>query len=416
MKIEEVLKEKKARVVKQALATASLYYFDAWMKSVEEVDLTELKEKLRQIKEFSLDHLGELKEKAVNSLSRNGICVHEARDAREAKRILRELIPRGEKVVKSKSNTIRELGIVEGLRRRNEVIETDLGDFIVELCGEEPIHSIVPGIHISLQRMKEKIFEKFGKKLGSVEEVIQFLREHIRRAIFTANVALTGANAIAADGSIFIVENEGNISLLSRIPKIHIIVAGIEKLVADSQSALRICQALALWGTGAASSYINIISSPSKTADLGTLIYGAQGAREVHLILVDNGRTELIQKGYKEALYCINCGACLYFCPVYRELTTHFGGQILGPQGVIRRAARDLKKNFRDLFLCTNCGACEKICPVGIAIPHLVKMLRGKANSQKLEMEANRKMIQNLRKSGNPFSSAREKIKEIYCC
>lgn len=416
MKVEEVLKDEGRKAAKEALTLASVSYLKALNLCLEGLDLPELKRRLREIREFSINNLVELKEKAREFLSKNGIQVHEAKDAKEAQRMIFKLVPRGEKVVKSKSNTIKEIGIVEKLRKRNEVVETDLGDFIVELCGEEPIHSIVPGIHIPLKTIIDRISQKFGKKLRDSGEVIEFLREHVRRNILTAKVALTGANAIAADGSIFIVENEGNISLLSRIPPIHIVVAGIEKLVADSQSALLICQALAIWGTGAPSSYVNVISSPSKTADLGTLVYGAQGAREVHLILVDNGRTELVESGFEEALYCINCGACLYLCPVYRQLTTHFAGPILGPQGVIRGAAKDLEKYSQAIFLCTNCKACERVCPVGIDIPKLMKMLRAEANSIKLETEANRRMIQNLRRSGNPFKGEKEKIREIYCC
>ncbi|MEM5834664.1 MAG: LUD domain-containing protein [Candidatus Aenigmatarchaeota archaeon] len=392
-------------------------------KSLEKVDVEKLKKELRRIKEISLSNLEELKKKVIENLEAQGIKVFEAKDAKEAREILLKLIPKNGKVVKSKSNVISEIELKKYLEKRNEVIETDCGDFLIEICEESSIHPVTPALHIPIEKIVKKIEEKFKVNLEkSPEKIVAWIREYLRKEILSSKIGLTGANTISSDGGIFILENEGNISLVSKLVEKHIIVAGIDKIVPSIQDAITICQALAIWGTGTSlPSYINVISSPSKTADIKEeIVYGAHGPKEVFLVLIDNGRSKMIKNGLAEILYCINCGSCLYFCPVYKQIFDSYGYNYFGGIGVAKTAfINDLKKAFdKGLYYCTTCESCKVNCPLEIDVAEIIRKLREISVSEKIETEGNKKMVENIRKYGNPFGKIEEgKIpKELYCC
>jgi iron-sulfur cluster protein len=420
MNLKEILSSERTRIAKKNIAIVFENYLRNREKVFKELNVEELKAKLKRIKEESISNLEKLKGKTVEKLKGRGIKVFEAKDSEEAKKILLEIIKEGEVVVKAKSNTINEIDFDFG--ERNKVIETDCGDFIVQICDEKPTHPVLPALHIPTEKIAEKINEKFRVKLKSPEEVAEWIREYLKNEILKADVGLTGANAISSDGGIFILENEGNISLVTRLPKKHVIIAGIDKIVFSAQDALVICQAQAIWGVGnVLPTYINIISSPSKTADIEAKdILGMHGAKEIYLILLDNGRSEAIKNGFKELLYCINCGSCLYFCPVYRQIFDKYGLKYFGGRGVGISAFIDgIEKAFTDgLYLCTTCSACKENCPLEIDIPELMRKLRKKAIEAGLETEANKRMVENVAADGNPFGKIEEgKIpKELYCC
>ncbi|MCS7123672.1 MAG: LUD domain-containing protein, partial [Candidatus Aenigmarchaeota archaeon] len=320
-----------------------------------------------------------------------------------------------------KSNTINEIGI-DFLKKRNKLIETDCGDFIVQICDENSTHPVIPAIHIPIEKIAKRIEKKFKTKIKkSAKNVVNFVRNYIRKEILNADVGLTGANAISSEGSIFILENEGNISLISRIPKKHIIIAGIDKIVPKDEDAISICKAASLFSVGNLPSYINIITSPSKTADIQQKeIFGMHGAKEVYLILLDNGRSKILEEGLNELLYCINCGACLYFCPVYNQIFDKFGLKYLGGHGVsLASFIFGIKNSFENgLYFCTTCMACKENCPADIDIPNLIRKIRNKAIKNNLETEANKKMVENILKEKNPFGKLEEgkMPKELYCC
>ncbi|MEM5883036.1 MAG: LUD domain-containing protein [Candidatus Aenigmatarchaeota archaeon] len=392
-------------------------------KSIEKVDVEKLKKELRRIKEESISNLEELKKKTIENLESQGVKVFEAKDAKEAREILLKLIPKNEKIVKSKSNVANEIELKRYFEKRNEIVETDCGDFLVEICEETSTHPVTPALHIPIEKIVEKIEEKFKVKIEkSPEKIIDWVKSYLRKEILSSKIGLTGANAISSDGGIFILENEGNISLVSKLVERHIIIAGIDKIVPFIQDAMTICQALAIWGTGTSlPSYINVISSPSKTADIQKeIIYGAHGPKEVFLVLVDNGRSEMIKNGLGEILYCINCGSCLYFCPVYRQIFYNYGCSYFGGIGVAKTAfINDLKKAFeRGLYYCTTCESCKLNCPLEIDVAEIVRKLREISVNEKIETEGNKKMIENIREYGNPFGKVEEgKIpKELYCC
>jgi L-lactate utilization protein LutB len=294
----------------------------------------------------------------------------------------------------------------------------------VQISEESSVHPVTPALHLTVDRIVRVIEKKFGVKLEEKpEEIVKWVRGYLREKILKAKIGLSGANILSADGGIFIVENEGNISLVSRLPEKHIIVASIDKIVPTIQDAITICKALAIYGTGASlPTYINVISSPSKTADIQKqIVYGAHGPKEVYLILLDNGRSKIIEEGLEEILYCINCGACLYFCPVYRQIFDNYGYKYFGGRGVsFISFIFGIEKAFeRGLFYCTTCSACKEQCPLSIDIPSLIRKVREIAVKKNLTTKTNFEMIENLESVGNPFGEAikeKEIPDKLYCC
>ncbi|MEM4625247.1 MAG: LUD domain-containing protein [Candidatus Pacearchaeota archaeon] len=381
------------------------------------------KEEIRKIKEYSIDNLNRLKDKAILNLSKNGIRVIEAKDSSQAIKEVLKIIGEERIVVKSKSNTINEINLKEALKDK-ELVETDIGDFVTSLFEDGEIHPVLPAVNLSPEEISKKIKEKFNVKLSNnPEEIIQFIKNYLRGKILEAKIGITGANAISSDGSIFILENEGNISLISRIPDKHIIIAGIDKIVEKREEALKVIEASGIFGTGQEYPvYTNIISGPSKTADIqNKLVTGAQGAKEVYIILLDNNRSNFINTKFKEILYCINCGSCLNFCPVYHQIFTRYGSKYFpGAKGVILSYYKENPDNayYNGAFFCTTCHQCFENCPVKINLSNLVKELRKDLVKNKIEPPSAKEMIENIEKYGNPFGKveAGKKIDKLYCC
>ncbi|MEM5766608.1 MAG: LUD domain-containing protein [Candidatus Aenigmatarchaeota archaeon] len=422
MDLNEILISERTSKAKESFRISSKNYLEIFNYAVKSINEKELKKKLRDIKEYSIKNIEKLKKEAIKNLRDQDIKVFEARDAKKAINIIQKIIPRNEIVVKSKSNTLNEIEIGK-LKKRNELVETDCGEFLIEISEEKGTHPVTPAIHLSVERISDMIEKRFGEKIEpKAEKIVDWVRNRIREKILKARFGLTGANAISVDGNIAILENEGNISLITRLVEKHVIVAGIEKIVPSVEDALLICKASAIWGTGTRwPAYINLISSPSKTADIQKeIVKGMHGAKEVYLILLDNCRKRAIEEGFEEAFYCINCGACLYFCPVYRQIFDRYGLNYLAGIGVCKTAfINGLKVAFdRGLYYCTTCKACKQNCPLEIDSSELVKKIRERAVKSKLETKTNKKMVDNVRKVGNPFGKMRlgEIPKELYCC
>jgi len=422
--LKNVLKSERVQTGKKTVIDNYNNYLKSREKAQEDVDIDTLKEKLKEIKKYSIQNLDELKKKAIKNLKEQNIQVFEAKDAKEARKIALKLIPKGKKVVKSKSNVVNEIGLEKILLEKNEFTETDCGDFIIQITEEEECHPVSPAIHIPLEKITENIKKKFKTKLpNDPVKITHWIRDYIKKKIFEADVGITGANVVSSDGGIFILENEGNISLVSRLPKKHIIITSIDKIVPTTEDAMKICKAAAIWGSGVPlPTYINVISSLSRTADVQkNLVWGMYGPEEVSVILVDNGRTQMIKEGFTELLECINCGACLFPCPIYRNILDKYGFHYFGGRGVGLTVFQEgLKKGFESgMYYCTTCELCKKNCPMDIDIPKVIKKLRKRAVKENLETEVNSKMMDNVRTSGNPFG---EDVKEgeipdkLYCC
>ena len=369
-----------------------------------------LKEEVTQIKERSLKELDLLIPRTIKKLEENGIKVYIVKSHEEAGKKLANLIANEKLVVKSKSNAINQIDLKKHLPK-TKVVETDLGDFLAQTLAKHDKHPVLPALSFTCEEIATTLNSKFKVKLQPDANVIaNWVREHLRDLIKSAKLGLSGANIITCEGEIFLLENEGNISLVSRLPEKHIVVSGVEKIVKHSDEALKVSQAMAQWGTGQSrGTYTSIITGPSKTADIeNKLIIGAQGTKEVHLILIDDRET-YEKMGLEDILKCINCGACLSLCPAYHtsELTDQY-------EGIKALAVRYIKgENLTDTtFACTTCGMCNTICPVGINLREILLTLR----SHSEQPSNNKRMFDYVEKFGNPFGDTPEAIEELYCC
>jgi len=418
-RLREKLREEKGEKEKIESILAALKLFndrkDRVFREVE--DLEELRERIRRAKERVLENLDYYVEMAVKKMEENLCKVYLARDAEEARRIVREIVGDAKLVVKSKSNACREIGIVEYLESHGiKVIETDLADRVVQLLGEKECHPVVPAIHISKERWAETFSKEIGRPVPpDAQAITDASREGVRKAIMSAEVGITGANAIVAEtGTIITVENEGNISLVSRIPPKHIVIAGINKIVPTLEDGLNVAEATTLFGTGQRfGTYVNFITGPSKTVDVGLeTTIGLHGAQEVHVVLIDNGRRRALKEGMKEMLYCLNCGSCLASCPVYMTLGEKYSCVYFGGIGHSFGAyIFGVQRAFLEgLNFCTDCGACAEKCPAKISSSELVRELRRRAwEDLGLLLPPHKRIRDAILETGNPFGEPAER-------
>ncbi len=338
------------------------------------------------IKDYVLDHLPDLLETLDRKLTERGTQVHWAVDAEQAREIIGSIASRREarKVVKSKSMTTEEIGLNEFLEKQGiEVLESDLGELIVQLAGEKPYHIVTPCMH----KTKEDIARLFRETLDapetdSAEELTMIAREHLRQAYVTSDIGISGVNFLAAeDGAIVMIENEGNGRLSMSCPPVHIAVAGIEKVIPSLQDLSLFLPVLATCGTGQQlTCYASMVRGPKQRDEI-------DGPEEMHLILLDNGRTDLYaEPEFRSALRCIRCGACLNNCPVYNTIGGHaYGTCYQGPIGsVITPHLRGLEE-FQHLSHASSlCGACTSACPADIPLHHHLLRTRVVADEKHL--------------------------------
>jgi L-lactate dehydrogenase complex protein LldF len=328
----------------------------------------------------NLDRLPELGEQFQQRLEAVGGRVHFAKDAAEAREIIGRIctkagagLPAGQRMVvtKVKSMAGEEIELnpyLEGLGM--EVVETDLGERIVQLTHTHPSHLIAPAIHLT----KEDAARVFGTE-PTIEAIQRQARESLRRKFIEASVGISGANvAIAETGTIVLVTNEGNADLTTTLPPVHIALFGIDKLVATLEDAVAVMRMLPRSGTGQLmTSYVNWITGPSRSADIEqSLTIGVHGPREMHCVIIDNGREKMrADPLFRDALTCIRCGACSNVCPPFMAVGGHqFGHIYTGPIGlVLTPFHHGLESADLPNTLCVQCNACQDVCPVDIPLP-----------------------------------------------
>jgi L-lactate dehydrogenase complex protein LldG len=351
-------------------------------------ELVELCREVAGIKRRSIDILEELVERAYRSLEAVRAKPYLAGDAEEARRIIGGLVGSGKLVVMAKSMAAAEVGLrgyLESLG--NEVWETDLGELLVQLEGSKPMHTITPAVHMTRYKAIKLISEKLGVKLegDSVEEAVKAVREFLRGKIVRADVGISGANALAADtGAIVLVENESNIRLVTSTPPIHIALVPVDKIVPTLLDAVKVAIVQAAYTGLYPPTYISIIAGPSSTADIERVrVYGAQGPRELHVVLLDNGRLKALKDPtLKEQLRCIRCGRCQYECPVWVHTANKWGGPAYGgPMGLVWTAITvDPVEAGKLSYLCLGCGRCDASCPVEIPLSTILRHLKSIAS------------------------------------
>jgi len=349
----------------------------------------ELRDRLKKIKKDAIDNLPQLLEQTIASFERNGCRVFVAETAEEAREYIGKIAQKG-LVVKSKSNAGKEIGITSYLEEQGAtVIETDLGDRIAQIAKSEASHSLAPAIHIPIERVAELFSEDAGKELEcDVNVLVKAARESLRHYLEEAEVGISGANAIVADaGSVVLTENEGNIRAVTSMPRTHVVIAGIEKIVPTLEDGIAMIKGASTFGVGQdIGTYVSVISGPSRYSNDNLAFLGqGQGPDTVHIVLLKEGREEAIAEGFGESLYCISCGSCLNFCPVYYEIGEKFGYKHLGGRGAVFAAFHgDLDKaEEAGLFLCVGCQSCVEPCPVGMDTPEMIVRLREKMVQKK---------------------------------
>lgn len=341
-------------------------------------DWEELRRLGKEVKQNALSKLPELLEKFEANATKNGFKIHWAKDSNEANKIILSLMQQNSSntILKGKSMASEEIHLNAYLKEHNiNALETDLGEIIIQLIDEPPVHIVAPAIHKNRYEIGEIFKEKLNAPLESEPEKLNAIaREHLRKEFKNFKIGLSGVNfAIANEGSIWLIENEGNGRMSTTACDIHIAICGIEKIVESFEDASILDLLLVPSATGAnISCYNNIISHPRQEGEL-------DGPKEVHIIMLDNNRSKILaDKHYYRSLSCIRCGTCLNHCPVYDKIGGHaYLSTYPGPIGeVISPQLFGLDNCAPMLNLCSLCGRCSEVCPVKIPLAELIRDLR----------------------------------------
>ena len=343
-----------------------------------------LREAARRIKDHTLSNLDLYLERFESQVAAAGGQAHWAADAAAARaRIIDICREAGVRTItKGKSMVGEEVALNEALEEADfEVVETDLGEYIIQLAGETPSHIVAPAIHKTREDIRA-LFAKHHAPLGlgapglGNAELVARAREVLRRDFLRADAGITGANfLIAESGSTVIVTNEGNGDLSGVLPRVHIVIAGIEKVLPGYEDLCTVLRLLARSATGQEmSAYTTVTTGPRRGTDL-------DGPEEFHVVLVDNGRSGMLAGEFREMLRCIRCGACLNHCPVYHAVGGHaYGWVYTGPMGsVLTPLIVGLDEAHHLPNACTLNGRCEQVCPMSIPLPSLLRTLRARA-------------------------------------
>ncbi len=353
----------------------------AWaLNTLPEAEL--LRNHARHIRAHTVAHLDKYLDQFADSVEQLGGHVYWAATADEATQYVAKLATERDvkKVVKSKSMVSEELELNRVLEETNiEVVETDLGEFIIQLTGEKPSHIIGPAMHKTRQDVADVFREKLNatdKDLADVPSMTAMARRVLRTDFLQADMGISGVNfAVANTGSICLVTNEGNGRLTTTVPRIHVALMGMERIVPTMEDLAVMLQLLARSATGQKLSvYSNIVTGPRRVTDSPE----PDGPEELHVVIVDNGRSKILGSELAEILYCIRCGACLNACPVYQQIGGHAYGSVYpGPVGSVVTPGLYGIGPWSELPHASSlCGACREVCPVRINIPRMLLKLR----------------------------------------
>jgi L-lactate dehydrogenase complex protein LldF len=345
----------------------------------------ELRDRARAIKEATLQRLDAHLERLIDNVERLGGHVHFATTADEARDIILDIARRtgARMAVKSKSMATEEIHLNDALEAAGVTpVETDLGEYIIQLAHERPSHIIAPAIHKTKGQVAELFARQLKREVAADPEVLtRIARTELREKFLQADLGITGANfAVAETGTVVLVTNEGNGRMVTSLPRVHVAVMGVEKVVPSMTDLMVFLSVLAKSATGQKLSvYTTLIQGPRRPGEL-------EGPDEFHLVLLDNGRIAQIAGTLREALYCLRCGACLNVCPVYRQIGGHaYGYTYPGPIGILLTAMLNGPRSVKELSHASSlCGACADACPVRIDIPKMLIELRKEVAEEKL--------------------------------
>ena len=368
--------------LRTAVARSTDLLAERRVEALEELaNLKELREAAASIRRRNIARLDSLLDDWSTNFEANGGCVHWARTAADANEIIAGILSRKAQespmvVSKGKSMASEEIHLNDALARAGaEVIETDLGEFIIQLAGETPSHIIAPALHKDRFEIAD-LFSADGGEIipAEISEEASYARSRLRKVFMKAGVGITGVNfAVAETGSICLVENEGNGRMCSSLPPVHIAIMGMERIVGDLAELDVMLNLLARSATGQAITvYTNLISGPRRVGE-------GDGPEELHVVVIDGGRSSARDSEFHEALSCIRCGACLNVCPVYRQVGGHtYESVYSGPIGAVLTPILrpDSPDSVELAEASTLCGACTDVCPVKIPLHDLLLKLR----------------------------------------
>ncbi len=338
----------------------------------------ELREQARQVKTLTIDNLGYYLERFEERVTAFGGVVHFAPDAEAASKYVLDLAKaRGVRtVIKGKSMISEEMGLNERFEEVGiEAVETDLGEYVIQLAGDTPYHIVAPAIHKDRHDVSKLFQDKLGTPhIEDIEGLGKEARRQLREKFIVADMGITGANFLVAEtGTLALVTNEGNGRMATSMPRIHVALAGMERVVPTMEDMGMFLRLLIRSATGQRiSSYVTLVNGLRRGAD-------EDGPEEYHVVIVDNGRSRMLaDPELREALNCIRCGACLNACPVYRKVGGHSYGYVYpGPIGAIVTPVLTGIGDAKDLpFASSLCGACREACPVKVNIPRMLLALR----------------------------------------
>jgi L-lactate dehydrogenase complex protein LldF len=345
--------------------------------SLESVPIEKWREAASTLRLKIIDHLDELVDRFSKNAVRAGAQVHPAQDSAGARETIAGILKDYgiRRVVKSKSMVSEEIHLNSHLEKEGiVVVETDLGEYIIQIAGEGPSHIIVPAIHKDRRQIGRLFADKIGCEYSEDPVFLTSVaRKILRQEFLAAKAGISGANFLVADsGSLVMVTNEGNGRMCTSLPPLHIAVVSIEKIIPSLADLPTFMRLLPRSATGQIiTTYTSVITGTRKPHE-------ATGAQELHIVLVDNGRWEIAKGEYREMLKCIRCGACLNACPVYRAVGGHaYGATYPGPMGIVLTTLLNGMDNAHPLLDATTlCGACADVCPVKVPLPHLLRRLR----------------------------------------
>lgn len=371
--------------LRSALDTFAVAYRTSRTNAFEGIDVNGLIDEVADMKDDSLTRLDELYDQFKKNAEAAGVTVHYAKDAEEANAIISQIAKETDchKIIKSKSMTAEETLLNHVLEDEGlEVTESDLGEWIIQLRHEGPSHMVMPAIHLSRFQVRDLFSDVTGsEQTEDIEKLVKVARRELRQKFAEADMGITGANfAVANTGSIGLVTNEGNARLVTTLPRVHVALMGIDKLVPSIEDALKILKVLTRNATGQPiTSYVTWVTGANECE------IGVDHKKDIHFIMLDNGRREMAEDPlFSQVFRCVRCGACANVCPVYRLVGGHKMGHIyIGAIGLILtyffhgpEKAKNLVQN------CINCEACKDICAGGIDLPRLIKGVQARIQDE----------------------------------
>ena len=372
--------------LQEALTIATTKFIDLRREAFEDFPEGEaLRDRARAIKEATLQRLDHYLETLIANIERLGGHVHYAKTSEEARAIVVDIARRtgARMAVKSKSMATEEIHLNEALEHAGITpVETDLGEYIIQLAHERPSHIIAPAIHKTKGQVADLFGREFKRRVEADPEVLtKIARDELREKFLQADLGITGANfAVADTGTVVLVTNEGNGRMVTSLPRVHVALMGVEKVVPSLTDLMVFLAILAKSATGQKLSvYTTLVRGPRRAEEL-------EGPDEFHLVLLDNGRIAQLGGPLREALSCLRCGACLNVCPVYQQIGGHaYGYTYPGPIGILLTAMLEGTRSVRDLAHASSlCGACADACPVRIDIPRMLIALRREVDEKKI--------------------------------